>query len=586
MSPPPEPPPGAPTSRPNRQEEILTATGLAAERILHSELEPEAFNDALALLGRATGVSRVYVFATHSDSQGRRRASQKFEWCAPGIVPQIANPDLQDVDLIDSGFGRWLTELQANRAIFGPVASLPDLERPILEAQAILSVAVMPILTHGSIWGFIGFDDCTNAHSWTLDTVGCLRVAARVLGAAFERRDFKQRSETTLAELISAHQAAEAANRGKSEFLSTISHELRTPLNGILGLTESLLETKGEFEVERTRRYLGIIHDSGRQLLAQINDILDVARIEAGRIEARLELVNLGDACTAAAQAVSAEARRKSITLEVYPPPAPLVHAADARLLRHALQNLLANAVKFTPDAGRVEVRATPAPDGGALLTVSDTGIGIPAEELHKLFKPFSQVDSSLSRRHGGTGLGLLLVDRMVRLQGGRVHVDSTPDVGSRFTIELPALPHETRVPSHVDASVAPSPRSALVVGTDPHLHLVIGEFLRARGFEVHQATPEELTPDSPHAARTFGILFVDTLRAAPGRAGLAPLRALPHLERVPCVVILPSTAKPGTPLEVDAKTGRDAGAHAHLTRPLSLAELGQTVTRLTGLRV
>jgi len=243
------------------------------------------------------------------------------------------------------------------------------------------------------------------------------------------------------AELIAARAAAERANKSKSEFLSTMSHELRTPLNAVIGLSESLLEEGAPFAVDRTKRYLGIIHQGGRQLLAKINDIIDLARIEAGRTKPNFVLLELGSLCSSVVEVAQREAQAKSVVLIVDRPDHPVRLAADEKLLRQLLHNLVGNAVKFTPANHRVTVAVSAQPEGGAEITVTDTGIGIPADKVSHLFQPFSQCDGSLSRHYAGTGLGLALVDRIARLHGATVSVRSVPGQGSTFTLEMSAEP-------------------------------------------------------------------------------------------------------------------------------------------------
>jgi signal transduction histidine kinase len=242
-------------------------------------------------------------------------------------------------------------------------------------------------------------------------------------------------------ELRTAKAEAEAANRGKSEFLSTMSHELRTPLNAVIGLSESLLETEPEKDAARTRRFLELIHGAGQQLFRQVSDILDLARIEAGRLKLNLGPVEIGSLCATICESNRRSADEKSLRLVLERPADPLLIQADERLIGQALHNLVVNAVKFTPSGGCVTINARGEPNGAVCVSVADTGIGIPPDKLHLLFKPFTQVDSSLSRRFGGTGLGLVLVDKYIRLHGGSIAVKSEPVFGSTFTVSLPETP-------------------------------------------------------------------------------------------------------------------------------------------------
>ena len=165
------------------REELLAATGEAAALILGGNSESPGFGEALAALGRGARVSRAYIFVLHGEDPAFPMVSQQYEWCAAGIKSEQDNPDLKNFPLVESGFGRWLEELRADRPLFGPVREMPAPERAVFEPQGILSYAVLPILRQRELWGFIGFDDCVRELPWTNDTIECLRVAARVLGA-------------------------------------------------------------------------------------------------------------------------------------------------------------------------------------------------------------------------------------------------------------------------------------------------------------------------------------------------------------------------------------------------------------------
>jgi signal transduction histidine kinase len=240
--------------------------------------------------------------------------------------------------------------------------------------------------------------------------------------------------------LIAARDQAELANRTKSEFLANVSHELRTPLNAILGFSEIMLhEQLGPLGEPRYREFARDIHDSGAHLLAIINDILDLSRIEAGTFAIDDEVVRV-DVLFAAVQRLMRERAAKggvAITVEV-PPGLPPVRA-DERALKQILLNLLSNAVKFTPAGGHVALQARLDPDGGMALSVRDTGIGMAAADLPKALASFAQVDSSLTRKYEGIGLGLPISRALAELHGGRLELASAPGAGTTATVRLPA---------------------------------------------------------------------------------------------------------------------------------------------------
>ncbi len=250
---------------------------------------------------------------------------------------------------------------------------------------------------------------------------------------ATEIRHTAKRLETLNAEL-------DTAMRTKDQFLSNVSHELRTPLNSIIGFTDLLLTQDLGPLSEQQRDFLETVARNGRNLLALINELLDLQRIAVGRMELRPEPVELAALLAEAAGSVHAQATLHRHTLIVDPPPgAELRVVADRGRIRQVLLNLLSNAIKFTPDGGRVTVQAGPAKEGAAVrVAVTDTGIGIAPADQAKLFQEFVQLDASASRKYEGTGLGLALSRRLVELHGGAIGVESEMGKGSTFWFTLP----------------------------------------------------------------------------------------------------------------------------------------------------
>ena len=241
-------------------------------------------------------------------------------------------------------------------------------------------------------------------------------------------------------ELGRLYQQLEAASRHKSEFLANMSHELRTPLNAIIGFSEVLLERMfGELNPKQ-EEYLQDIMTSGRHLLSLINDILDLSKVEAGRMELELSAFDLPAALEGCLTLVRERATRHGITLGLTVDEDLGQIVADERKVRQVVLNLLSNAVKFTPEGGRVAVGAARA-DGGVEVSVSDTGIGIAQDEQEAIFEEFRQAGSDYTRKREGTGLGLALSRKFVELHGGRIWVKSEVGKGSTFTFTLPERP-------------------------------------------------------------------------------------------------------------------------------------------------
>jgi signal transduction histidine kinase len=246
----------------------------------------------------------------------------------------------------------------------------------------------------------------------------------------------RKAAETVMRE---AKEAAEAANRSKSEFLANVSHELRTPLNAIIGFSEVMEhEMFGKLGNEHYRDYARDIRLSGSHLLEVINDILDLAKVEAGKVELQEQSIDLGKVIESTVRLVRERAGERNIELSVRLPEG-LPHLwADERKVKQILINLLSNAIKFTPEGGSVTVSAGRDPTDTVEIAVSDTGIGIAKESLETVLQPFGQVDSALSRRHAGTGLGLPLTKSLVELHGGRLDLDSELGKGTTVVVRFP----------------------------------------------------------------------------------------------------------------------------------------------------
>jgi PAS domain S-box-containing protein len=241
------------------------------------------------------------------------------------------------------------------------------------------------------------------------------------------------------AALLRAKEAAETANRTKGEFLANMSHELRTPLNAIIGFSEVMgNEILGPLGSEQYKGYCNDIHDSARHLLVLINDILDAAKIDAGQMTLREEAVQPDELIKSVARLMTPRAERAGVILSVDTAPNLPRLRADGTKLRQILINLVSNAVKFTLQGGRVTISAKIAEGGAFILEINDTGIGIAAKDIPRALAQFGQVDSRISRRFEGTGLGLPLAKSLTELHGGTFDLTSRPDVGTQVTIRLP----------------------------------------------------------------------------------------------------------------------------------------------------
>ncbi len=324
------------------------------------------------------------------------------------------------------------------------------------------------------------------------------RMLHNLVAMQQELRDVNGDLDKKVDELAQANLALFEMNRLKSDFLATMSHELRTPLNSIIGFSEVLAAT--EQLSERHRRYAGNIQTSGRMLLSMINDILDLAKIESGKMEVRGEDFSIRDVCESLTNLSRPVAERKNITLECRLDDAIPLLRQDSGKLKQILYNLLSNAIKFTPEGGRVTLRSR-AEGRNLVIEVEDTGIGIAEEDRETIFEKFRQAkapglgETVLTREHAGTGLGLSIVRELARLLGGDVKLESHPGVGSTFTVRIPLL-----LPGNRKFEVALADERIDLTKArrvDPHSpspHLTIGR--------AQPATPIDTPTTDPRARR------------------------------------------------------------------------------------
>jgi signal transduction histidine kinase len=298
------------------------------------------------------------------------------------------------------------------------------------------------------------FRPSSGRRSLLADYSGQLGILVRRRHAEMGLIAARQEAERNAEIMHAAMLGAEAANRAKTEFLANMSHELRTPLNAIIGFSHLMAERGHKINATQITSYAHDIHAAGQHLLIEVNKILDLAKIEAGRAELQEEWFDLREAATTAVSFVrpQAEAAGLVLTLDV-PPTLPALYG-DSHYIKQILANLLSNAVKFTPRDGSVTLAAVIAADGWLDISVSDTGIGIAEDDMWKALMPFAQVSSELSRRYEGTGLGLPLSKGFVELHGGTLSIESEQDRGTKVTVRFPP-DRLRRAPGHRTAGIA-----------------------------------------------------------------------------------------------------------------------------------
>ena len=392
--------------------------------------------------------------------------------------------------------------------------------------------------------------------------------------------ELEQRVDERTAELIHA-------SRAKDEFLANMSHELRTPLNGILGFSETLLEgIRGPLSEKQTQA-VEIIQSSGQHLLGLINDILDVSKIESGMFELQPETLVVNDICRSSLNFIKQLANKKSIRVDYVPHPAVSTLFADPKRLKQILVNLLNNAVKFTPEKGSIILDVQADASAGVMrFSITDTGIGIAPENQKKLFKPFIQVDSSLSRQYEGTGLGLSLVKKLVEMQGGSVDLKSEIGNGSCFTFTLPWQPtaedsekhgsERTESSERPAAGPAPAQRKRILLADDNEANIVmVRDYLESRNYQVHIAY------NGSEAIKEAGKFLPDIILMDIQMPHMNGFEATSRLRADPRFATVPIIAFTAFAMSGDRERCLEAGMNDYLSKPVKLRELSQMIENL-----
>ncbi|MCI0725645.1 MAG: ATP-binding protein, partial [Chloroflexi bacterium] len=392
--------------------------------------------------------------------------------------------------------------------------------------------------------------------------------------------------EERTADLNAFNTELERVVRLKDEFLASMSHELHIPLNAILGMSEALQEQVYGPLNEKQMSSLHSIEENGRHLLSLINDILDLSKIETGKLELEVGLVSVESVCQASLRFIRQDAYKKRLVVNFSCDEAVTTIWADERRLKQVLVNLLSNAVKFTPNGGEIGLEVSGDQAGQAVsFTVWDTGIGIAPGEMRRLFQPFVQLDSRPSRHYTGTGLGLSLVYRMTEMHGGGVAVASQVAQGSRFTVTFPwtlnqkaekegdrATGLSTTTHALLDRLTTSSPpqHATILLAEDNEASIaVLNDYLAARGYRVLVARNGQEAVERTVEARPDVILMDIQMPGLDGLEAIRRIRSYKEFADSIPIITLTALVMPG-----DRERCLAAGANAYMSKPVPLREL------------
>ena len=434
----------------------------------------------------------------------------------------------------------------------------------------------VPIVSEtGEVHGHLAVMDKPE-RDWREADVDILRLFSLRTAVELERAKAHRMLEESNAQLAAAKLAAENANQAKSVFISQMSHELRTPLNGILGYAQ-LLRRSPELS-EQQRDGLAIIERSGEHLLTLVNDLLDLAKIEAGRLELRDESIDPESLLQHVTDLIRVRADKAGLRFAVERSPAlPRRIRGDARALRQVLLNLLGNAVKFTDAGGSVGLKIVQAGSRWR-FEISDSGIGIAADQLQSIFEPFRRVEN-VARRVEGTGLGLAITRRLIEAMRGSIAVDSAPGRGTTFSVDLElgmdASGEETLRSARTVIGYEGSRISVVIADDDVVSRGLVADFLAGLGFEVRRAADGAAALEQ---LRTAAVDLLITDLVMPRVDGIELIRAVRsgQAARAPKIIAVSASASDYTSHEA-----LDAGCDAFLPKPLHLGDLLERMTEL-----
>lgn len=560
------------------QGRLLWTVNESASILLASDLKgfDKALWRCLGMLAECMDADRARIWKNH-EVDGALYCTQMLEW-SEGAPPQQDTAFTKDISF-DKVIPGWEETLSGGNSINGLVSGLSPAENAQLAPQGIVSILVVPIFLQGEFWGFMGFDDCRNERVFSDGEEGILRSASMLIATCMLRINTTQ-------ELIIAKEAADGSARSKSDFLSNMSHEIRTPINAITGMTAIARRSD---DMGRIKDCLSKIDAASRQLLGLINDILDMSKIDAGKMEIVNEPFDLHGALQNVKSIIGVRAEEKNVNFDLQIDEGlAKVIVSDEMRLSQILLNLLSNAIKFTPEDGTVVLAASTAALDGDTCTlqfdVTDTGIGISDEQKSRLFQAFEQADRKTSQRYGGTGLGLAISKRIANMMDGDIEVDSKEGKGSRFSVRVKArLGSEDLLKAAQEKRDEPSDdlmegRTILLAEDIEINREIVTTLLEEKGAKVISAVNGAEAVDMfKSQPAEYDLILMDVfMPVMDGLEATHQIRALPeaYAKEIP---ILAMTANA---FEEDVKQCLDAGMNGHIAKPIDVDQLFDTLAR------
>jgi signal transduction histidine kinase len=532
-----------------------------------------ALDQSIEILFPVIDVDRMYVWKNEYIG-GELHYRAIYSWAKSGIEKPA---DSALYPLGDSN--SWERSIAAGQVVNGPISSFSEADQRQMAPHKMKSVLMLPIFLDGKFWGFVSFDDCHSERYFSSDAQDILRSGGHMMANTIERSD-------SLRHLADAKEDAEQNAQAKSEFLANMSHEIRTPLNAVIGMTTI---GRNAPEIERKNYSFEKIEEASTHLLGVINDILDMSKIDAGKLDLAMEELNLRKLLAKVVTVIDYRIKEKSqhFSLDV-DPSLPSIILSDDQRLSQVLINLLGNAIKFTPEGGEIgltvkQIRADQT-RCAIRFEVSDTGIGISEEQQQKLFSPFVQAESTTSRKYGGTGLGLAISKSIVAVMGGEIGVASVPGEGSafHFTIDVEIGDEQSFAEKAAKKTGALTPAHdytayRLLIAEDVDINReIIASLLEETRIGIDFAENGQIAVEKFCAAPDkYHLIFMDVqMPLMDGYEATKMIRDFAHgnAKTIPIIAMTANVFKE------DIAQCHAAGMNGHLGKPIDLAQVFETL--------
>lgn len=550
-----------------QQDRILRTVNDMCAALLASGVEEfnEVIFNCMGMLSQSVSVERTYIWENYWKN-GELYCTQLFEW-SEGAEPQQGNELTVDVAFPED----WYSRLSNNNCVNGIVSTFPKREKEHLQAQGIVSILVVPVFLEKQFWGFVGFDDCQNERTFSEAEEGILRSASLLIATSLLRNKITQN-------LVQAREEALSSTKAKTNFLSNMSHEIRTPINAITGMTAIARRADSHEEITDC---LDKIDTASYQLLGLLNDILDMSKIEAGKMELSDEVFNLRETVENVKNmmAVRANEKKQTFTLNIKDNVPDIVIGDDVRLSQVFI-NMISNAIKFTDEHGKItfdlKLEGKNSDKYMFEAVICDNGIGISTEQQQRLFRTFEQAERNTARNYGGTGLGLAISKNIAKMMDGDIFVKSKLGEGSCFIVHF-SLKIATKEiletkkaddnKETADENVNFTGHTVLIVEDIAINREIIMAMLKPTGISIETAeNGAEAVSMFQNAPDKYEMIFMDIqMPVMDGYEATQKIRALKN-ERSKTVPIIAITANA---YKEDVEKASASGMNGHIAKPI-----------------